>query len=482
MESRHSQPVVVSYLRFIQKIITDSEEHAVHLDLLKQIILDEQGLALPVLTERDLQLTFVPEMSLSIVGARRCGKSYRSLQYVQHLLATGVKRANICRVLFNDHRLVTVPARELHCIDNAYYSLYPEKKRHEEVVFIFDEIHRIEGWEDYILYLLSEPTHKVLITGSTSKLLTGHIASALRGKNFPSHLWPFSFAEFIRHYGVAPDTTSTGGQVRLRNMLVTFLRQGGFPGLFNAPETEHRRLLQTYWDTMVLRDVIEAHPEANINISAFNSLVLELISRVGCPMSIKKILDTMIVRGIHCSSNSLYLYLDYMREAFMLETVEFYSPSERVRHRNYRKVYCVDWALAHAVAPGSGIDATRRLENMVYVELRRRAYDVSYFRTRGGHEVDFVATRRSGGEPLLIQVAWSIEKPEVLEREVRALRKSADFLGTKHMVIVTQDDEMTLSSDVGNISVQPAWKWLLADMPLSAEGASADCRRRLGAS
>lgn len=433
-----------------------------HLDLLKQIILDEQELPLPALTERDLNLTFVPEMSLSIVGARRCGKSYRTLQYVKSLLAAGVQRENICRILFNDHRLVTVPASELHCIDNAYYSLYPGKRRREEVVFIFDEIHRIEGWEDYVLYLLSEPTHKVLVTGSTSKLLTGHIASALRGKNFPAKLWPFSFAEFIRHHGVEPDVISTGGQARLRNMLATYIQQGGFPGLLNTPETEHRRLLQTYWETMVLRDVIEAHPEAKINILAFNSLVDELISRVGCPMSIKSILQAMAERGIHCSSNSLYLYLDYMREAFMLETAEFYSPSTRVRNRNYRKVYCVDWALAHAVAPGIGIDLTRRLENMVYVELRRRGYAVSYYRTRNGHEVDFVATPASGGAPTLIQVAWALDKAEVRTREIRALRASAEFLAATNVLIVTNDEQMVLDTDGAPIPVIPVWKWLLS--------------------
>ncbi len=436
-----------------------------HLELLKQIILDEQELPLPDLTERDLKLTFVPEMSLSIVGTRRCGKSYRALQQVKHLLASGTQRENVCRVLFNDHRLITVPASELHCIDNAYYSLYPEKKRREEVIFIFDEIHRIEGWEDYVLYLLAEPTHKVLITGSTSKLLTGHIASALRGKNFPSKLWPFSFAEFIRHHGVAPDTISTGGQVRLRNMLATYIRQGGFPGLLSLPQTEHRRLLQTYWETMVLRDVIEAHPDAKINIAAFNSLVDALISRVGCPMSIKRILQTMTERGIHCSSTSLYLYLDYMREAFMLETAEFYSPSEKVRHRNYRKVYCVDWALADAVAPGSGIDPTRCLENMVYVELRRRGYEVSYYRTRNGYEVDFVATPQSGGDPTLIQVAWALDKPEVRDREVRALQKSVEFLGATNVLIVTNDEEMVLNTEASPIPVMPAWKWLLTEEP-----------------
>ncbi|MBT3190924.1 MAG: ATP-binding protein, partial [Verrucomicrobia bacterium] len=329
--------------------------------------------------------------------------------------------------------------------------------------FIFDEIHRIEGWEDYVLYLLSEPTHKVLITGSTSKLLTGHIASALRGKNFPSKLWPFSFAEFIRHHGVAPDSISTGGQVRLRNMLATYIRQGGFPGLLNIPELEHRRLLQTYWETMVLRDVIEAHPDAKINITAFNSLVHELISRVGCPMSIKSILQTMTERGIHCSSNSLYLYLEYMREAFMLETAEFYSPSEKIRHRNYRKVYCVDWALADAVAPSSGIDPPRRLENMVYVELRRRGYEISYYRTRNGYEVDFVATPPAGGDPTLIQVAWALDKPDVREREVRALQKSVEFLSAREALIVTNDEETVISTEVGPIRVMPAWKWLLSE-------------------
>jgi len=431
------------------------------LDLLRQIIVDEQGLPLPELTDRDLRLTFVPEMALTIVGARRCGKSYRTLQHVQHLLAAGVKRENVCRVLFNDHRLTSIPSDELHCIDNAYYSLYPEKRRREDVIFIFDEIHRIDGWEDYVLYLLSEPTHEVLITGSTSKLLTGNIASALRGKNFPINLWPFSFSEFIRHHGVAADTTSTEGHVRLRSMFSTYVQQGGFPGLFDVPKTEHRRLLQTYWDTMVLRDVIEAHPEANINIVAFNAFVGELISRVGCPMTMKRIVSDMTGRGIHCSGNSLHRYLDFMREAFMLETVEFFSSSERVRNRNYRKVYCTDWALADAVAPGGGVDVTRRFENMIYVELRRRQYDVAYFRTRSGHEIDFVVSSRSESAPTLIQVAWALDKPEALHREVRALQASAEFLNATDILVVTNDEETILASGDLQIPVLPAWKWLL---------------------
>jgi predicted AAA+ superfamily ATPase len=443
------------------EVLNFIDEEIMHIDLLKQIICDEQSLALPLLTARDLKLVFVPEMALTIVGARRCGKSYRTLQYVRDLVDKGLKRENVCRVLFNDHRLINIPSDQLHCIDNAYYSLYPEKRRSEKVVFVFDEIHRIAGWEDYILYLLAEPNHAVLITGSTSRLLSGNIASALRGKNFPVNLWPFSFSEFIRHHGVDSDVVSTGGQVRLRNMFSRYISQGGFPGLLNAPESEYRRLLQTYWDTMVLRDVIEAHADANINISAFNALVSELISRVGCPMTIKRVMACLSERGISCGINSLYQYLAFMREAFMLETVEFYSPSEKIRHRNYRKVYCVDWALANAVAPGAGIDITRQLENMIYVELRRRNCRVSYFRTRNDYEIDFVATSASDNSISLIQVAWSLDKPEVLEREVRALVSSAEYLNADDIFIITNDDEKVIKCGAMNIKVLPAWKWLV---------------------
>jgi len=434
------------------------------LDLLKRVILDEQQLATPDLTLRDLRLTFAPGMALSIVGARRCGKTYRTLQHVQELTGAGTPRENICRVLFNDHRLANVAARELDCIDTAYYTLYAEKRRREEVLFVFDEIHRIEGWEDYILYLLNEPTHKVLMTGSTSKLLSGRIASALRGKNFPHPLWPFSFAEFVRHCGYAADTVSTDGQLQLRNCFSRFLQQGGFPGLLAVPATDHRRLLQTYWDTMVLRDVIEAHSEANINIRAFNALAHALIARVACPMSMNRIAANIAEQGIHVGANSLYAYLDYMREAFMLETVAFFSNSEKIRNRNYRKVYCVDWGLAEAVAPGAGIDLTRRFENLLYVELRRRGCEVSYYRTRSGYEVDFVVASRAASTdsgPTLIQAAWSLASPEVREREVRALVDSAGLLRATDAVIVTDDEEEVIRARGLDIHVVPAWKWLL---------------------
>ena len=189
-------------------------------------------------------------MSIAITGVRRAGKTYRTYQYIYTLLKKGILMENICRIQFNDYRLRSLSLKELSAIEIAYFSLYPAKQTAETIYYIFDEIHRIEGWEDYILHLLDKPRNKVVITGSTSKLLTGDIASALRGKNFSVVQYPFSFSEFLRYYKVKSDTVSSNGKAYLRSMIAKYLKQGGFPGLLSLPDKMHIPLLQNYTETM----------------------------------------------------------------------------------------------------------------------------------------------------------------------------------------------------------------------------------------
>ncbi len=432
-------------------------------ELLQRIILDFQKSELPPLTERSMTITPIADMSFAVVGARRTGKTFRTYQYVRELVEQGVARENICRIQFHDPRLRRMSIDEMTMIDTAYFALFPDKRGREDVYFIFDEIHRIDGWEDYILYLLDERRNKVLITGSTSKLLKGDIASGLRGKNFSRELLPFSFAEFARHYGVDPDTVSTGGRARLIGLLQRYIRQGGFPGLLDLPDSLHQDLLESYWDTMVLRDIIEAHPDDNINIVAFNRFAHALLARTACPMTINKIAGNLRRDGIRFSAETLYKYMHYLREAYLVFPVEFFSSSEKVRSQNYRKVYAVDWALAHAIAPAEGVNPTRQFENLVYLELRRRGYALSYYKTRQGHEVDFVAVHKRGDAdvPELYQVCYSLDDPDVRERELRALPGAAQHLGSQANRIVTFNEEETVDIDGVTVDVVPAWKWLL---------------------
>jgi hypothetical protein len=114
----------------------------------------------------------------------------------------------------------------------------------------------------------------------------------------------------------------------------------------------------------------------------------------------------------------------------MVFTVPIFSPSEKVRQRNYHKVYAIDWALAQAIAPADGVDISRQLENMVYLELRRRGWNVSYFRTRQGWEINFVAIHKTARShrPLICQVAYSLKDKEVRERELRGVAETARHL------------------------------------------------------
>ncbi len=433
-----------------------------NLEEFKRIILDFQEKSLPELTFRSKKMSFVKDMSTSIIGARRSGKTYRTYQFIQECLEKGIKKDNFCRIQFNDHRMRGIKLAELSQINEAYYALFPEKLGKEKVYFIFDEIHRIEGWEDYILHLLEEQNHRVIITGSTSKLMTGDIASGLRGKNFPCELFPFSFEEFIHHYAISRDTRTTKGQSHIRKAFMKYLDQGGFPGLLDAEESQHIELLQTYWDTMVLRDIIEAHPQDNINITSFNYFAEALISRIGCPMTIRKIGRRLEEESLPFSAETLYRYLSYLEEAFMLFTISLYSKSEKIRARNYRKVYAIDWALADSIARGEGVDDMRKLENIVFIELKRRGYDLSYYLTRSGYEIDFVATKRKKRESKkFFQVCYSLDKDDVRNRELRALYEAAKFMKIRECVIITLNDEEIINNEDLSIHIIPIWKWLL---------------------
>ncbi|NIM17062.1 MAG: AAA family ATPase [Candidatus Aminicenantes bacterium] len=436
-----------------------------NLPLFQKIIKDFQIRPLPSLTQRDLKLSFIKDMSLAIVGTRRGGKTYRTFQFINELMQQGVGKENFCRVQFNDHRLRSTAVDHLHIIDEAFYSLYPDKQQKEVVYFIFDEIHRITGWEDYILYLLEDPLHRILLTGSTSKLLKGQIASALRGKNFSMELFPFSFREFIRHYHVEEDTISSQGQSKLRKMLQKYLGQGGFPGLLDLEAHLHIDLLQSYWDTMVLRDIIEAHPKDNIKITSFNHFSQALLSRVSCAMTVRKIMTNMEIAGLSFSPETLYRYLGYLEEAFMLYTIPIHSESEKIRNRNYRKVYAMDWALADAIAPAEGLDIPRKFENMIFIELLRRGYQVSYYLTKKNYEIDFIATNKTGEKTAkhLYQVCYQFSDPGVRERELRGILETASFLNIRDIFVITFNEEETIDMNGFTVKVLPAWKWLIKD-------------------
>jgi len=434
----------------------------VQLSDFQEIIKEDQLRILPQLTRRSLPVDCVSESATAIIGGRRCGKTYRSYQFIHDLAASGVPRESVCRFQFNDLRLSRLALDELRMIDTAYYSLYPSFRHTRPVHFIFDEIHRIEGWEDYILYLLDDPNHRVLITGSTSKLQSGEIASALRGKCHPRRLFGFSFREFLSHLGITPDTISSTGQSQLRNAFSRYLVQGGYPELFKFEAQRHVELLQDYWRTMLVRDIVEAHPGEQIPFESLLYFGQSLVSRTARPFTVRRLMTEMHEAGLGCSHPTGYKYLRYLQEAFAVDAVSLFTESTRVRQRNYQKAYALDWALADAVTPTAPVTVSHKLETIVYVELVRRNRIVHYLSTHNDTEIDFITHRMSGQGVDLVQVCQSLTADNY-QREVAALPPACRHTGASSATVVTLEDERDIALDGVTVRVVPAWKWLLEE-------------------
>ena len=433
-------------------------------NLIKEKILDFQNSELYSLTPREYDILFIDGMSFSITGPRRCGKTFRTYQFVQEYIEAGNSIENICRIQFNDHKLIQLQAENLNLIDDNYYAIYPEKKQNnEEIIFIFDELHRIEGWENYILYLLDNKNHKIIITGSTSKLQKGEIASALRGKNFDRELLPFSFREYMKHNKQTCEINTSQEKAFAKKIFNKYMSEGSFPGLLNIDKMIHPEVLENYWNTMLLRDIVEANSKTEkIDILQIERFAQYLINRIACPMTVRKVIAGMKQDGYTISSAKAYNYLKYLKDAFMFFTVQYYTLSEKIKRNNYTKVYSIDWKLADTICSGGNIDITRQFENMIFIELRRRHLKINYFKTKDGYEIDFVTqSQNNNNSPDLYQACYYISSPEVLERELRAIEKSFEYLNANSATIITMEDEKTIIRGNIVINIIPAWKWFL---------------------
>jgi predicted AAA+ superfamily ATPase len=233
---------------------------------------------------------------------------------------------------------------------------------------------------------------------------------------------------------------------------------GGFPEVQQVSGDLHRRILQEYVDVALYRDVVERHRVSNT--VALRHLVRRLLRSPASRISIHRLYGDFRSMGLSVGKDLLHEYLGYLEDAFMVFTVSIDSTSEKQKTVNPRKCYLVDHALAETVRFTTKEDRGFYLENVVYLELRRRGYEVSYYVTASGREVDFCV--RTRGEIVgLLQVTWDLSDPTTRDREMGALAEAMKETATKQGMIVTLREQKHVRIDHGTISFIPAWRFLL---------------------
>jgi len=387
--------------------------------------------------EREAQFPAAANKIKVAMGMRRTGKTYFLLQKAKFLINTHIPLSRILYINFEDDRLYPLVQEKLSGLVDAFYSVYPEN--HDLLCYIFlDEIQNVDQWPLVVRRLFDSKKVEMYLTGSSAKLLSKEIASALRGRSIATEIWPFSFHEYLnaRHITILQKTDqniiSKKTQDRLQQYLHQYLIQGGFPEVTDVHESERLRILQDYVNVVIFRDIIERYQITNIVLIRY--MIKALLKQISSSFSVNKFYNDLKSQGFAVAKTTVHEYLGYIEDAYLAFSVPIYTESIRKSQVNPRKIYAIDTGLVSAYTFSFSENLGRLFENLVYLDLRRRGHEIYYYQTEARHEVDFI-TRDKLGKLHLYQVVWNIDDAETMERETRALREAEKELKIKGEMI-----------------------------------------------
>lgn len=446
-------------------------------ELVAQKIKDLEQQGVPQVFERDLDLGNLQEPKRDnivnvIVGARRCGKTYRLYQEMQRLLRGGVSFDRMLYFNFEDERLRPYEPSLLADVLDTFYALYPAARVEGTYIF-FDEIQEVPEWGAFLRRVVDTGKATVYVTGSSSKMLSAELKSEFRGRSLVRELFPLSFSEYVRYntgFALASDAALSSSDVALlRHQLNGYLERGGYIATLGQTPADAIQLLQEYASRTVAMDVVERFDIRNPRLASL--FLTRCMASSGRELSVNKVYNEFKSRQIPVSRNTLSDLLSYYEDAYLLFSVPEFTRSLADNTRSASKVYAADPAMFGAFSPASASDQGQRLETAVFNALRRRTPAVRtgsvcrLLLKEGGksHEVDFV-----GGDALLmqaydlIQVSVNMVSEKTREREIAALDAAMAQFDLGESVIVTMDEQADIPCKHGVVHAVPAWKWLLS--------------------
>ncbi len=374
-----------------------------------------------------------------VTGVRRCGKSKLLEMYRKWLLEQGVEEERIVSINFED-----LDFEDL----TDYKKLHTYLKEHlvkDNMTYIFlDEIQNVEQFPKVVDSLYIKDNVDIYITGSNAHMLSSEIATLLSGRYIQIEMLPLSFKEYM---------ISTGSMNDRGIKYVDYLQNSSFPYTLEleGKSDEIRSYLEGLYNTIVVKDIINHSKISEPRM--LKSILKFIFDNIENPLSSKKIADTMTSSGRRIDTRTVEKYLNALTESYIIYQAKRYNIKGKQYLKTLEKYYVVDIGLRLMLFGSKQIDAGRILENIVYLELLRRGYDV-YVGKVDEFEVDFVA--QNGKGTTYFQVALSVRDEKTLERELRSLRAIKDHYPK---ILLTMDDDPEVHYD--GIRRINARDWLL---------------------
>ncbi len=363
-----------------------------------------------------------------ITGIRRCGKSVILRQIMKEMEAEGK------RCLFLDFDLR--PMRKEIPDADALVAYVQERLVDDKLYVFLDEVQNIEAWNEAARTLRLYNT-SVFITGSNSKLLSKEFTKELSGRYVSFRIRPFVYRE-AKEYA---------DQLRQPYEISDYLVWGGFPAAIEQSDTDAvKRYLNDLNSTIVFNDIENRYGIRKKDL--FERLVDYILVSNARVFSAKSIVDYMKSQNVSVSVPTVIKYLGYLKEAYVIEDVPFYSPKAKARLNYYSKLYDADVSMNSIRVSGNRYDLTHNMENIVLNELMYMGYDVSVYGNKG-KEIDFRAVK--AGKTYLVQVAYSVAEDKAYEREFSAF---AGIDNTVKKIIITNDDVDYSTSTIYHYSLR----------------------------
>ena len=293
-------------------------------------------------------------------------------------------------------------------------------------------------------------------------MLGREISTALRGRTLTYEIFPFSFQEFLQSKNIkfATSTLFSRNRHHIRQLFDKYLFSGGYPEIaLIEDKLTQTKILQDYFDTVFYRDLVERYKIKNSELMRL--WLATLRANISSMISFSKVENDFKSRGMKLSRASLSTYAGYVEDVYFGFFLSLYTESERKRQVNPKKFYLIDRGLHNLLTLNFQENKGRLLENLVFLELRRKGRNVSYFKSKRGYEIDFLVDRH--GEKEIIQVCHDLSHIDTFNREKRAIQEGIKELGLESGLILTTDEKRHEKVGRHAISIMPVWEWLIVN-------------------
>lgn len=346
-----------------------------------------------------------------LTGVRRSGKTVLLSQIQDYLLKNGRSKSQIINISLESKK-----NKKFKDGDVLYEYLISACEKLNAKAYIFlDEIQVVSGWEEVVSSLLVDIDCDIYITGSNSKLLSGELATLIAGRYIQIHVYPFTLSE-------AKQMLEQNGKFKSDEVLFQdYLKYGGLPMRFSLEEISLEAYLSDTYDAIVVKDIIQRNNIKDTNL--LNMILAFLMDNIANPFSARSIVAALKQEGINTTVETVIAYIDYIKKAMVVYSAQRYDIKGKKLLTTNEKYYTVDLGLRNCVKASSEIDYNKLYENIVYLELLYRGYDVKVGKT-DDYEIDFVAYK--GSDTLYVQVCYLLASTETVEREFGNLERIKD--------------------------------------------------------